>query len=442
MAQEKETIDFKSSIIDKKSCSIIMDVEVPENIVANEINSAFSQIQQHARIDGFRQGKVPMSVIKQKFIAEAKDRAVENIIGKTILNVLEKEAFIPIDSPVVEEFNYELGQSLKYRFTAECHPKIDAKDYKNISVTKEVFKITDESLSQSLDALREGNAKLVPSKSEDITNKSFVSIDYDAFDADGKALPKITARGHMLDLSSESTPRGFKEALVGAKIGDEKDANIGYPADHLNKTLAGKTISFKIKAIGVKEKELPELSDDFAKDMGTENLEVLKTKVKETIEVEEKCRQDASVEKQIVDYILEKNKFEVPQFLVEEQKKTLVKRMKDYMQNQGVSKEYVEKETELKDAKFKEEAEKDVRLHYILNAVYLNENLAVTDADIEAEKNKMKSSNPGKESAVDKYFVEKKEDIMLLLKKQKSFEFLIDNAKMKIEEKDMPLKKN
>ncbi|MCA6070425.1 MAG: trigger factor [Endomicrobium sp.] len=442
MAQEKKTIDFKSSVIDKKSCSITVDVEVSENIVAEEINSAFSQIQRKARIDGFRQGKVPVSIVKQKFTAEAKDRAVESIIRKTVLNVLEKEVFAPIDFPVVEEFNYELGQALKYRFTAERHPQIDAKDYKNIPVIKEVFKITDESLSQSLDALRERNAKLVPSKSGDITNESFVSVDYDAFDTDGKALPEITARGHMLDLSSENVLKGFRDALAGTKIGKEKDADIEYPADYPNKTLAGKTISFKIKVIEVKEKELPELSDDFAKDMGIENLEGLKTKVKETIEVEEKRRQDMNVEKQIIAHLLEKNKFEVPQSLVEEQKKTLVKRMKDYMQNQGASKEYVEKEAELKDAKFKEEAEKDVRLSYILNAIYLSENLTVADADIEAEKNKMRTSNPGKESAVNKYFIEKKENIMLSLKEQKLFGFLIDNAKIKVEEKDMPLKKD
>jgi trigger factor len=116
--------------------------------------------------------------------------------------------------------------------------------------------------------------------------------------------------------------------------------------------------------------------------------------------------------------------------------------MKEYMQKQGTHKEYAEKQSELEDAKFKEEAEKNVRLSYILNAIYENESLAVTDADIEAEKDKMRASNPGKENEVDKYFVEKKENIMLSLKEQKLFGFLIDNAKIKIEKKDMPLKKD
>jgi trigger factor len=177
MDQGKNMIDFKSAIIDKKLCSITMDVEVSENITANEINSTFNQIQQQAKIDGFRQGKIPMGIVREKFANKAKNKAVENIIRKTVLNVLEKENFIPIDFPIVEEFDYEFGQTLKYRFTAECHPKINVKDYKGIRIKKEIFKVTDKNLEQSLDVLREKNAKLVPSKSSKVTGKSFILVE-------------------------------------------------------------------------------------------------------------------------------------------------------------------------------------------------------------------------------------------------------------------------
>jgi trigger factor len=138
--------------------------------------------------------------------------------------------------------------------------------------------------------------------------------------------------------------------------------------------------------------------------------------------------------------LLEKNKFKVPQSLIFQQKKTLVESMKSYMQNQGASKEYIEKQAELKDAKFREEAEKNVRLSYILNSVYKKENLVVTDVDIETQKNKIKASTSERESYVDKYLDEKKESIMLSLKEEKLFRFLIDNAKVTVEEKNMPLK--
>ena len=143
-----------------------------------------------------------------------------------------------------------------------------------------------------------------------------------------------------------------------------------------------------------------------------------------------------------IDYLLEKNKFEVPQCLIAKHKESLIEKMKNYMKSQGASAEYVEKQAELEKEKFEEEAERIVRLSYILDTICTNENIAVDDADIEEEKNKMKTSSPGKESVVDKYFAEKKENVMLSLKEQKLFGFLFGSADIKIEEKDMPLEKD
>ncbi|MDR3124832.1 MAG: trigger factor [Endomicrobium sp.] len=443
MVQETNTVDFKSTVVDRKPCSITIDVEVAENVASCEIENTFNQMQKYAKVDGFRRGKVPMSIVKQQFSSQSKGKAVENIVRKTVLNALDKEGFTPIDFPVVDEFDYELGQILKYRFSAQCHPKVEVKDYKGIPIKKEVFKITDANLNQSLDALRERNARLVESKSLEIKKDSFVSVDYEAFDNEGIPLPEITSKGHMLDLSSENTLKGFKYVLVGAKIGEEKDTKIEYPADYPNKQLAGKTISFKVKIIEIKEKQLPELNDDFAKDMGTENLEDLKSKVKETMEMEEKRRQDMEVKKQIMGYLLEKNKFEVPSSLVAEQKTVLIEKMKSYMQNQGAPRDYIANQIALGDLKFAQEAENNVRLSYILNSICNVENLVVTDTDIDVEKNKMKASNPGRDTDVDKYFSEKRENITVSLKEQKLFSFLVDNAKVETEEKKgMPLSKN
>jgi trigger factor len=434
-------IDFRSTVIDEKLCSVTMDVEVLENIVADEIEFAFSRIQQQAKIDGFRYGKIPMNIIRQKFASEAKDRAVESIIKKTVLDALKKKEFVPINFPVIEEFDYELGQTLRYRFTAERHPKIEARDYKGILLKKKIFEITDKSLEQSLEDLRERNARFVPSKSGKVEDKSFVSVDYDVFDADGKELSEIRAKNYIIDLDSKSTVKEFKEALRGLRTGDERDVKIEYLSDYPSKILAGKTVTFKIVVIEIKEKELPDLDNDFAKDMGTENLEDLKAKVKEFVEAEEKRRQDTDIEKQIIEYLLEKNKFEVPQSLVAENEESLVEKMKNYMKGQGASEEYVEKQVELLREKFREEAEKKIRLSYVLNSIFKSENLSVTGADVREKKSRMKTSNPGRESVIDKYFAEKKEKIMLSLKEQKLFEFLLASASIETEEKDMLLKK-
>jgi trigger factor len=442
MAKLTKAIDFKSFLISKKSCSISMGVEVSENVVSKEIESAFCQIQKLAKIDGFRQGKVPMEVVKKKFVQEAKDIAVETVIKGTIMDALDKESFVPFDFPVVDELNYEIGKNLKYRFSAESHPKVEVKYYKNIPVKKENFKVTDKSLWQSLDALREKNARLVPSKAGVVSEKSLVLIDCGAFDVDGEVLSGVSVKGNMLDLGSENTFEGFKSALKGSKVTEEREVKIEYPLDYPNKTLAGKTVIFKIKINEIKEKELPELNNIFAKDMGAENLEDLKIKVKETIEDEEMCRQSMDIEKQIINYLLEKNKFEIPNSLIEQQKKTLVERMKSYMQNQeNIPKEHIEKQLVVREPEFREEAEKNVRLSYIFNSICAKENLTVTDADIEVEKNKMKSSNPGREAFVNNYFSEKRENIILFLKEKKLFGFFLKNAKVDVKEKTMLVKK-
>jgi trigger factor len=130
MIHDKQTIvDFSSSVVNKTPYSVTMEVEVPEVFVSKGIDAAFCQIQKEAKVDGFRPGKVPMEVVKKKFASEAKDIAVESSIRKTVLNVLDKESFIPFDLPIIDELNYKHGGNLKYRFTAECNPKVEIKDY-------------------------------------------------------------------------------------------------------------------------------------------------------------------------------------------------------------------------------------------------------------------------------------------------------------------------
>jgi trigger factor len=433
-------MDFKSIVVDRKLCSITIDVEISENVTADEIKTVFSQLQRHIKIDGFRQGKVPVGIINQKYSSEARDKVVENIIKKTFLEALKKESFVPIDFPVVEEFNYRLGQTLKYRFTAECHPKIEVKDYRDIPIVKKIFKITDESLSLNLDVLRERNARLIPSKSGEITEKSFVLIDYNAFDDTGKAFSEIKAKGYMLDLNSDIDSE-FKKTLKGAKIGDEKSIRVVYSEDYPNKNFAGKIVTFNTRVIEIKEKELPELNDCFAKDLGAENLEDLKEKIKEIIEYEEKYRQDIDIKNQIIEYLLEKNVFDVPLSMVTKQKRKLISKMKNYMQSQHASEEYIKKQIELKDVEFKKEAEKNIRISYILNTIYTTENLVAIDTDIETRKSDSEIFNSREINKFNKHFADNKDDMIFSLKEKKLFEFLLKNARIKIEVKDLSYEK-
>ncbi|MDR0822737.1 MAG: trigger factor [Endomicrobium sp.] len=437
---ETKKIEFKAKVIDRKPISITMEVEVAAALVGTEFENALHSIQGQAKIAGFRQGKAPMNIIKERYSLDAKDKAVENVIKGTVFEALEQEKFNPLDMPIVDELDYEIGKDLKYHFTAECHPQFEAKDYKAIPVKKEIYKVTDKSLMESIEAIRESNSFLFESKSDKANAQSSVSVDYEAFDDKGVKLPKIEAKNFLLDLGSAKTLKEFKDALIGAKVGDEKDIKISYPADYPNEILAGKTAVFKTKVLAIKEKQIPELNDDFAKDMGSQDLEDFKKKVQSVIDEEEKRRQDMDVERQITDYLLEKNVFEVPNSLVLQQEDSIKERMRRHLRGHNENEEYINKHLEEGKDKIKEEAQKTVRLSYILNSVYSLEKLEITDADLQDEKKKMIDANPDRQDEVEKYYVEKKEDIKIYLKEAKLFKFLIDNADIKEIIKDMPLK--
>jgi trigger factor len=433
MTLKDNIINFKSKIIDKKFCFVTIGVEVPADIVTSEINSIFNSIHKQIKINGFRQGKTPINIIKEKFFIEIKDRGIESIIKKTILNAIRKENFFPVNSPIIEKFDYKLKQNLKYRFTVECHPKIENQDYKNIPLKKEIFKITNEDLLYSIDIIREKNAKIIPSKSNKVNKKSLVSIDYHTFYNNDISPHKIIVKKCVFDLGSNSTPKEFKEALIGERIGSKKDVEIKYPISYPNKTLAGKNIIFRMTIIKIEEKEIQELNDDFAKEVGAKNLEDLKLKIRKTLEIEENHRQDINIKEQIIKYLLDKNKFDVPQCLIIKQKKYLIEKMVNYMKSQNISEENIENHITLNQKKFEEESEKSIRLSYILNAIYINENLEVTNADIEIEKTK--ALNSISENLINEHFTKEKETIITFLKERKIFNFLLANSDIKLKEK-------
>ncbi|MFA6913813.1 MAG: trigger factor [Endomicrobiia bacterium] len=430
--------EFQSKVVEKKPCAIVMEVEVAPAQTDIELSNVYQAIRATAKVAGFRAGKVPMDLVKKTYPDAARERLIEEVIKKTVFSALEKENFAPIDMPVINTVDYEFGQTLKYVFKAECQPEIKAQDYKGININKEEFKIGDTNINENIKVMLDRNAKLIISKDEIVKQNSFVIVNYEGF-CDGVAVENIKAKDHMLDLGAENTLKGFKDTLINAQKGDTKDVEIEYPADYTNKVLAGKKVIFKTTIVELKEKQLPELNDDFAKDMGLENLEDLKIKIKESMEQEEKRRQESEVERQIVEHLLEKNKFEVPESIVAQQKEYLIKRMSDYMKKQGADDEFIAKQVEFSKDKYLEEANKNVRLSYILNSIYSEEKLEVTDQEIEAEKQKILDSNQARKEEVEKYFTEYKANISASLKEKKIFDFIINNSKITKTEKDMPI---
>jgi trigger factor len=331
---------------------------------------------------------------------------------------------------MIEEVNFDFDKPFSYRMKAERHPEFKVKEYKNIKVSKEIREITDKTVDKRIDALRERNARLDESKSGLIAGTSFAIVDYEGF-LGSESIAELKSKNQLFDLSSPQAFKGFNEGLTGMKKGESKEIVVKMPQEYPNKKIAGKDINFKVTVNEIKEKILPALDDEFAKDLGVASLAELKEKVKEVMLAEEKKRREEDVDKQIIDCLIANNSFPVPESLAEEQLDYIMKRSENYFVSQGGPKaEWDKKSAELR-PKYREEAEKNVRLSYILNAVARQEKIDVSDEDVSKELDRALKANAGKEEEIKKYFNENKSSISSRLKEQKIFEFLIKEAKIK-----------
>lgn len=424
----------KVDIVDTKPTSVTLSIEIPKDEVASETEKVFKDIQRVAQVPGFRQGKAPLDLIKKNYVKAAQEKVIEQLIQRTAYESLKSKGVEPIAAPRVEDVSFDFEKPFSYKLRAERHPEFKVKDYKGIKIQKEIREITDQKVKENIETLRERNARLETSDSDTVADKDFILVDYEG-SLNGEPVADLKSKNQLIDLSAPQALAGFKEGLVGAKKGGEKDITVKFPADHPNKKLAGNDVVFKVKVQEIKRKVLPPLDDELAKDLGIENLAALEAKVRETLQAEEKRRQDTEVEKQVIDHLLAANVFPVPESLVEEQLNHMLDRAAEYYRRQGLPDAAWEKNLPQWREKYRQESERNVRTSYLLNAVGKDEKIETTDSDLNGELESLKKANPGKEADVEKYFAERRNDIAPRIREEKIFKFLLDNAKIKEEKK-------
>jgi trigger factor len=388
----------------------VLDIEIPFAEVSATTERIYEQIRKNAQIPGFRAGKAPLDMIKKNYQAACREKVVDDLLQRSIMPVFKKQGIEPVAFPSVDNVNFDFDRPFSYKMTVEQHPTVKVKDYKGIKVTKEIHPVTEKNVNEAIDALRERNARLADSAATAATEKHLLLTDYTAT-CEGQEIKDLKAANQLIDLNVGQMMPGLKEGLLGMAKGSTKDISVAFPPDHPNKKLAGKNVIFNVTVKEIKEKILPELNDEFAKDMGLGALGELQAKVKESLEAEEARRQKHGIEKQLIDSLLESNKFEVPNSLIEDQLGRLMKNAEDYFKEHGLPETAYKKKIEEEKDKYKIEAERNVRLSYIFNAIIDEEKLAVTDADLAAENQKILSGNAGKEKEVEKYIKENSEKI-------------------------------
>lgn len=424
--------DIKVKVSSEKDCLQTFSVEMPNAIVKEKIDKAFEVVRGKVKLPGFRPGKAPIDVVREKFKDAAYEEAQDLLMREGVAEALKNKKLHPVQPPTVTSADFHPDKAFQFEFQVEVAPTFKLGGYKGLKLNKTLRPLTDDDVKKSLDNIANMNARLIESKAETIGQTHFAVINYEGF-LDGKPIEGAKADNFLMDMSAPQSIAGLAEGLTGAKAGENRDVTVTFPADSPAKELAGKAAVFKVNVVALKEKSVPSLDDEFAKDLGVESIEVLKSKIREGLQRERDQQSRAEVEKQVVDRLLEANEFAVPASLVQRHTDYLLNRQRERLAQQGVSKEDADKLVDRMKADAQTAAEREVRLAYIMNALADAEKITVANDEIEARISAiLQRSQPQERAALEKALKGGyRERIESEVREGKLFTFLIDNAKVK-----------
>ncbi|MGX6969686.1 trigger factor [Vagococcus bubulae] len=369
----------------------VLTFEIPKEVVDKGLNTAFERIKKDLNVPGFRKGKVPRQMFNQMYGEEALYEDALNIVLPDAYEAAVAEAGIePVAQPRVKIDSVEKGSPWTIIAEVVVKPEVKLGDYKNLTVPKQDRTVTDEDVEESLAQKQQSQAELVL-KEEAAENGDTVVIDFEGF-IDSINFEGGKAENYSLELGSNSFVPGFEEQLVGAKAGDDVEVKVTFPENYQAEDLAGQDAIFKVTVHEVKSKELPELDDEFAKDVDdeVETLAELKEKIKEELVASKEAAAEAAIEEAAISQAVENAEIvELPEVMVHDEVHRGMNEFLSNMQNQGISPElyYQISGTTEEDLhkQFEGEAETRVKTNLVIEAIVEAENFEVTDEDIQAE---------------------------------------------------------
>ncbi len=358
-----------------------MTVEVPSDSVTTEIDKAYRELKKKVTLKGFRPGKTPVSILEKHFKAQVEEDVINRLVQQTYPQALEEAKIAPVSQPKIENSLLEKGKDFSYTAVVEIKPELAPQGYEGLELEKLSAEVSDEDVDREIEQMRERCATL-----KDIEGRPVQRGDQVVFDFEGTFDGQPFAGGKKTDFSIRVEDQGFlpgfADHLIGMNIGGEKDFSLTLPEDYQDKEIAGKTIEFHVLLKNIKEKILPVLDDEFAKDLGTySSLADLKDNVRQDLITRKQNEADSDLRQKIFDALIEKNDFEVPQGMVDMQAQNMVKDMQQRFEAQGVRLEDIGQSPQQLAEQYKKTAERQVRSALLLEAIAQKEGLEAEQED-------------------------------------------------------------
>src|SRR5690625_3085260 len=414
----------------------VLTINVSADDFEKALDQAFKKVVKDVSLPGFRKGRIPRNIFENRFGVESLYQdAVDIVLPKAYGDAIDETGIFPVDQPKIDIEEIERGKELVFTCEVTVKPEVQLGEYKGLEVEEESVEVTEEDVEEAMKSMQESQAELVLKEEGSIEEGNTVVIDFEGF-IDGEAFEGGKGENHPLEIGSGQFIPGFEEELIGKGSEEETEITVTFPADYHAEDLAGKEAVFKVKIHEVKEKEIPELDDDFAQDVDdeVETLDELKEKKREELKKQKEQAAENKKREKLIEKVTENAEVDIPEAMIDTELDQMMREFEQRLQMQGMTLENYyqfsgQSEDDLKE-QMKNDAELRVKTNLTLEAILEAEQLEVTEEDIDAELTEM----------ADMYKLEKDQLVQMLggnadvlkedLKIKKAINFIVDESKV------------
>jgi trigger factor len=371
-----------------EGCKHSLEISIPVPEVESETNRVTEDVRKRAKLPGFRPGKAPASLIRKQFASDIRQKVLESLIPKFLQKQIEAENLNVVGTPDVTDVHFHDGEPLRFKAEFEVAPEIELGEYKDVEVPYHDPEVTDEDLAKRIDEIREQKAEYVNVDPRPVQDGDFAVVALESMS--GVEGDPVKTEEMQLEIGAKDTFEAFTENLRGVTPGEEKEFDVAYPEDYGSAKLAGKTVRFHATLKGIRRKELPEVNDEFAQDLGDyRTVDELREAVRKNIFSQRQYEAQQAAKNLIVDKLVDVHSFPVPEVFVERQIKSRVEQSLRSMAAEGIDPRSIKLDWEKVKESQREKALREVKASMVLSKISEREAIHATRDEVDREVEKI-----------------------------------------------------
>jgi len=370
--------------VEAETCKKELVIEIPVDVVRREADTVTAQYTKMARIPGFRPGRAPASLIRNRFRDDIKSEVVQTLLPKFFETLVKDQKLSVVGQPHFDDLKFEDDKPLTVKATFEVYPTFELKDYKGLEAEEDAATVADADIDQTLDKLRERAAAFEAVPDRPAQDDDYLDVSYHGRDVKDPESRPVEAREAMVHLGGKGTVAGFTENLRGVKPGEAREFNVTYPDDYPQKAMAGKNYHYRVEVRSIKKKVVPPADDDLAKTISEfSTLDELRNKIREDLKEGRQHRVEAATKQKLMDALLAAHDFPVPQALVETQVDHKLENTLSQLLGQGIDPRTIEIDWKKIREDSRPDAMREVQGSLILEKIAEAEKIEVTAEEVD-----------------------------------------------------------